>query len=98
MITPAFLGNEAAAAGYRLCGVRTVVPPIGQEMQALEEARASAPLVLVGADCAARMPPAGLEAALAAGAPLVLVVPDPLGGAEVPDVAARVRAQLGLEA
>jgi hypothetical protein len=43
------------------------------------------------------MPRAVLEAALSATAPLVLVVPDPQGRASVPDIAARTRAQLGME-
>lgn len=98
MNAPVFIGGEAAAAGYRLCGLAVAVPKPGEELTAFEEARARAPLVLIGADCASRLPHARLEAALAALAPPVLVVPDPLGQAEVPDIAARVRAQLGLEA
>jgi vacuolar-type H+-ATPase subunit F/Vma7 len=93
-----FVGSEVAAAGFRLCGLRTLVPPPGEEAKALAEARALGPLVLIGADCAARLPQALLEAALAAVAPLVLIVPDPQGRAPVPDIAARTRAQLGLEA
>jgi vacuolar-type H+-ATPase subunit F/Vma7 len=94
---PVFVGSEVAAAGFRLCGLRTLVPRPGEELKALEQARAQGPLVLIGADCAARMPRAVLEAALSATAPLVLVVPDPQGRASVPDIAARTRAQLGME-
>ena len=47
MGAPVFIGDEAVAAGFRLCGLRTVVPAPGEELSALELARADAPLVLV---------------------------------------------------
>jgi vacuolar-type H+-ATPase subunit F/Vma7 len=97
MGAPVFIGDEAVAAGFRLCGLRTVVPPAGEELAALERARGEAPLVLIDAGCAARMPRARLDAALAALAPLVLVIPALRGGAAPPDLAREVRAQLGLE-
>jgi len=96
MGAPVFIGDEAAAAGFRLCGLRSVVPQPGEELAALELARAEAPLVLIDAACAARMPRAQLGAALAALAPFVLVIPDLRGGAMPPDLTREVRAQLGL--
>jgi len=54
--------------------------------------------VLVSAAVAARIDDTELRTALAALAPLVLIVPDPVGETPVPDVAARLRRQLGLEA
>jgi len=96
MSAPIFVGEEVSAAGWRLAGVRTVVPEEGDEAAALATARARAPLVLVGAATAARIPEATLRAAQAALAPLTLIVPD-LSGEPVPDVAARLRHQLGLE-
>ena len=60
-------------------------------------ARAEAPLVRVAADVAARIDAGELDAALAALAPLTLVVPDLAGAAPMPDVAAVIRRDLGLE-
>ncbi|MFN9196003.1 MAG: light harvesting protein subunit alpha, partial [Pseudomonadota bacterium] len=37
-----YLGDEVAAAGWRLAGVHTLVPAPGQEAAALEEALAGA--------------------------------------------------------
>jgi vacuolar-type H+-ATPase subunit F/Vma7 len=96
MATPVFIGEETSAAGWRLAGLRTVVPDEGDEAATLAGARAHAPLVLVGASTAARIPEPALRAAQAALAPLTLIVPD-LSGEPVPDIAARLRHQLGLE-
>ena len=52
--------------------------------------------MLLAASVAARVPAAELSAALAALAPIVAVVPDIAGGAAPPDLAARLKAQLGL--
>jgi len=94
---PVFIGDEAVAAGFRLCGLRTLVPSPGGEFEALERARGTAALVLIDAPCAARMPRGRLDAALAAATPLVLVIPGLRGGEEPPDLVREVRAQLGLE-
>lgn len=97
MAAPVYLGDEVSAAGYRLAGVRTRVPERGGEAAALLAARAEAPLVLVSATVAARIADDALRDAQTALAPLVLVVPDLVAGASVPDLAARLRKQLGLE-
>jgi len=97
MAAPVYLGDEVSAAGFRLAGVRVRVPPRGDETAALSSARADAPLVLVAATVAARVAEGELRAALAALAPLVLIVPDVDGGTPVPDLALRLRRQLGLE-
>jgi vacuolar-type H+-ATPase subunit F/Vma7 len=96
MTAVVFVGDATSAAGFRLAGVRAIVPPTGGERAALRTARKAAPLVLVSASVAARVPPAELSAALAALAPIVAVVPDLTGAAAPPDLAARVKAQLGL--
>jgi vacuolar-type H+-ATPase subunit F/Vma7 len=98
MSAPVFVGGELDAAGFRLCGVATIVPAEGGEAAALAEALARSELVLLGAGCAARIPAQELDAALAAPAPLLLVVPEAGAGAQPPDLARLVRAQLGLEA
>ena len=53
--------------------------------------------MLVSAAIAARIDEAALSRALAALSPLTLLVPDPAGIAPLPDIAARLRRQLGLE-
>lgn len=98
MAAPVYLGDEVSAAGYRLAGAHTVVPERGTEAAALATACADAPLVLVSATVAARIAEADLRAAMAALSPLVLIVPDLGGATPVPDVALRIRKQLGLEA
>src|SRR5512137_2261075 len=97
MPAPVYLGDEVSAAGFRLAGMQVRVPERGAESAAFASARADAPLVLVSATVAARLTDAELRAARAALAPLVLVVPDLDGATAVPDLAARLRRQLGLE-
>jgi vacuolar-type H+-ATPase subunit F/Vma7 len=94
---PVYIGDEVSAAGYRLAGARVTVPEPGGESAALATARATAPLVLVSAAVAARIAGREMREAQAALAPLTLIVPDLTGEALVPDVAARLRHQLGLE-
>ena len=98
MAVPVYLGDEVSAAGYRLAGALVRTPAAGEETAALAWARAQAPLVLVSAPVAAGIAAGALRAALAALAPLVLIVPDLRGDVPLPDLAARLRAQLGLEA
>ena len=57
-----------------------------------------APLVLVSAAVAVHIEAGQLRAALAALQPLVLIVPDAQGEVPRPDLAARLRGQLGMEA
>jgi vacuolar-type H+-ATPase subunit F/Vma7 len=97
MPIPCYIGDETSAAGFRLAGVRVIVPPAGGEAEALASARADASLVLISADVAARISPRDLVRAHAALAPLTLIVPDLRGEMEMPDLATRLRAQLGLE-
>jgi vacuolar-type H+-ATPase subunit F/Vma7 len=98
MGAPVFLGDEAAAAGWRLAGIEARVPAPGSEEDALADAIAGAPLVLLSADLASRLPPAALQAGLRLLSPLVVVVPDLRGRVPLPDVSARMRRQLGIEA
>ena len=98
MRAPIYLGDEVTAAGYRLAGAQVRVPVTGEEDAAFSEARALAPLVLVSAAVATHIDAANLRAALAALQPLVLIVPDARGEVVRPDLAARLRGQLGMEA
>jgi vacuolar-type H+-ATPase subunit F/Vma7 len=97
MRAPIYLGDEVTAAGYRLAGAQVRVPAPEEAAAAFAEARALAPLVLVSAAVAIRIDAAQLRAALTALQPLVLIVPDARGEVPRPDLAARLRGQLGLE-
>ena len=71
---------------------------LGEASAAFDEACAIAPLVLVSAAVAVHIDAGQLRAALAALQPLVLIVPDAQGEVPRPDLAARLRGQLGMEA
>lgn len=98
MTAPVYLGDEVSAAGFRLAGARVRTPRAGEEATALAWAVAQAPLVLLSSAVAAGIAERDLRRALSALAPLVLVVPDLHGKVPLPDLAARLRSQLGLEA
>jgi vacuolar-type H+-ATPase subunit F/Vma7 len=98
MARPVFIGDEVAAAGFRLAGAEVQIPPPGGEAAALETARAGAPLVMVSAAVAARLPAQVLRAAVRATAPITVVVPDLQGEFASPDLAGRLRRQLGIDA
>lgn len=95
---PVFLGDEISAAGFRLAGAQVRTPPAGEETSFLEWARREAPLVLITAELASRIPASALSRALAAVAPPVLVVPDVRARVLPPDLSALIRRQLGIEA
>ncbi|RJG00387.1 V-type ATP synthase subunit F [Noviherbaspirillum sedimenti] len=92
-----YIGDELTAAGFRLAGAQILLPAAGEEAASLAQARGDGQLVLVSADVAARIPRELLGAALAALAPLTLVVPDLLGRQPLPDRAQRLRRQMGME-
>ena len=95
-MTVVFLGSEASAAGYRVAGVDARVARAGKEASDFASAREGAELVMLEASVASQVPAAHWRAALAAVVPLVVVVPDMAGDAAMPDLAARLRKQLGL--
>ena len=98
MGAPVYLGDEVSAAGWRLAGTAVRTPRHGEEAAALAWACTQAPLVLVSAAVAAGIAAPLLRTALLALSPLVLVVPDREGRVPLPDLAARLREQLGLQA
>lgn len=98
MAAPAFVGEARAAAAWRLAGARVFTPGPGGAAAALQAARLESPLVLLSAALLPAIGDAALRAAQAAPAPLLIVVPDVDGDAALPDIAARLREQLGLEA
>jgi vacuolar-type H+-ATPase subunit F/Vma7 len=92
-----FIGDEVAAAGWRLAGAATQVPAPGTEGEALAAALSDAALVLIAAETAARIPEVQLRAALRRLSPVTVIVPDLRGLVPYPDVAARMKRQLGIE-
>jgi len=92
-----YLGDELSAAGFRLAGVSARVPPRGDEAAWLHIAMRDAKIVLLGARCAAGIPPEELEPALASISPLVMIVPEFDGRPTSGDPASRIRQLLGVE-
>lgn len=97
MAAPVFIGDEVTAAGYRLAGVEVRICEPARAAEELALAVKRAPLVLLAATHAATLPPRELDALTSAVSPLVLVVADARGLAAVPDVAADVRRELGVQ-
>jgi vacuolar-type H+-ATPase subunit F/Vma7 len=97
MTGPCYIGDEATAAGFRLAGVRVRAVQDGEEAAAFATAPGDARLLLVSSSVAAGVRAAALDAALAALAPLMVIVPDLRGETPPPDLAARLRRELGLE-
>jgi vacuolar-type H+-ATPase subunit F/Vma7 len=93
---PIFIGDELTAAGYRLAGARVLTPALDQVAPSFVEAQRMAALIVITAQYAEQLPPGELDAARARGA-LVAVVPDVRRQAALPDVAARLRRELGME-
>jgi len=93
----AYVGAAEDAAGFRLAGVRCWTPH-GDDADALRAALASGvEAVFITAEVAERIARTELESALAAGRPLVVVLPEPGLPPYRLDPAERVRAQLGLD-
>lgn len=93
-----YLGDELSAAAYRLAGAQVLCPAPREATRMFTSALAQASLVLVSAALVAAIDAAALRQAACALRPLVLVVPDLVGDTPLPDLAARLRGQLGLEA
>jgi len=92
-----FIGDEVAAAGWRLAGAATRIPAPGTEHAALAAALEEAQLVIVAVEVAARIPEAQLRAALRRVTPVTVVAPDLREALPYPEVAARMKRQLGIE-
>ncbi len=96
MSLPVYIGDEVEAAGYRLAGLEVRVPGREQLLPLIRSACEQAPLVLIGAATARDIPPAELDRLLALVTPPVVIVPDVRGRAGLPDLATRLRGQLGV--
>jgi vacuolar-type H+-ATPase subunit F/Vma7 len=97
MLAFAYVGDSVQAAGFRLIGAKCWVPEPGSERAAFLAARKEAEAVFISPSIAERLPRTELDAALAAGRPLLLLVPTPGTDPSPLDPAERVRAQLGLD-
>ena len=96
MSVPIYVGDEVNAAGFRLAGVSVRVPGREDVSELLRRACEETSLILLSADIARRIPAAERDRLLAGLTPAVVVVPDLRGGVAMPDLATRVRAQLGV--
>jgi vacuolar-type H+-ATPase subunit F/Vma7 len=96
MKAPVYIGDAVSAAGYRLAGLRVHVPDSAALLAEIEQVSTDAPLVLLGADIAAQLPVVELDRLLSRLTPAMVVVPDVRGQAVLPDLANRMRQQLGV--
>lgn len=96
MNAPLFIGDEVSATGYRLAGMDVRVPAPEEMLAVLQWALANAPLILLTAEYAARIPAAELTRALISIRPPVLIVPDAAGRVPAPDYSLRFKQALGV--
>ena len=96
MTAPVFIGDEVSACGFRLAGMHVHVPQDDELVATLEWACAEAPLVLISANIAQQLPVAELDNYLARVFPPVVIVPDARSQAKLPDIAYKLRQQLGV--
>ena len=92
-----YIGDEIAAAGYRLAGLSTRVPGPGEATAVLREELGRAALLLISQQVAEQVERPEWQRVLAKTSPLMLIMAD---GSSLPsgiDIAARVRLQLGVE-
>lgn len=92
----AFVGDEVSALGFRLAGVDAHTPGPGEGSALFARLRCEAALILLTQEALAWVGEGALQAALRAGRPLVLVIPDVRGRQQPPDIGASIRRQLGM--
>ncbi|EXJ14131.1 V-type ATP synthase subunit F [Imhoffiella purpurea] len=92
----AFIGDAVTAAGFRLAGVAVHHPCPGEATDLFERLCLDSRLILITTEMAEALPPDRLRQVQRAGRPLVLVVSDARGLHPAPDLAGRMRHQLGL--
>ena len=90
-----FIGDEITALGYRLAGARVVVAP-DDVVACFEQAMREASLLVITGEYAAKLPERVLEPALRKISPPVVIVPDVERRVAAPDLARRVRRELGV--
>ncbi len=96
MSVPIYIGDEVSASGFRLAGLRTRSPEPDECEEVLQWACNEAPLILISAALADCIPQTRLDECLSRQSPPIVIVPDVLGRASMPDLANRLRRQLGV--
>lgn len=96
MALPIYIGDEVSATGYRLAGLRVRSPSPDECEEVLKWACEEAPLILISAGLAESIPQPRLDECLSRQEPPIVVVPDVLGRTSMPDLANRLRKQLGV--
>ena len=100
MPVPEYLGDEVSAAGYRLAGMNVTITEtsmtVDRLLSLIRQACARTSLVLIGSETAARLPHTELDALLASVEPALVIAPDIRCHAPAPDLATRLRKQLGM--
>jgi len=92
----AFIGDEVTAAGFRLAGAEVHSPADGGAAALFRNLRDRHELLILTAEAARQVPDELLQQAAEQGRPLVLLVTDAGGRLQPPDLATRVREQLGM--
>lgn len=96
MSVAVYIGDEVSAGGYRLAGLRALVPRAGDLQATLRAACEQASVVLISAQLVRHIPSDELDRLLAGVEPAVVIVPDITGHTPLPDLATRLRQQLGV--
>lgn len=96
MSLPVYIGDEVSAAGFRLAGLQVLSPQPDDILAAVRRACEQAPLVLISAQTAQQLEATALDELLAGMLPPVAIVPDVHGTVAMPDLATRLRKQLGV--
>jgi vacuolar-type H+-ATPase subunit F/Vma7 len=96
MSLPVYIGDEVSAAGFRLAGLQVITPQPGDTLAAIRRACEQAPLVLISAETAQHLDATALDELLAGMTPPVAIIPDVHGTVPMPDLATRLRRQLGV--
>lgn len=90
------MGDEVSAAGFRLAGAEVHSPTALEAGALFRRLRDEFELLILTAEAAEQVPGELLQQAVDQGHPLVLVVPDAAERMQPPDLATRVREQLGM--
>ena len=96
MSQPCYIGDEVSATAWRLAGLRVQVPGDTEILETVRRSCEQAPLVLISAALAGQLPAAARDELLAQVSPPVVIVPDVRSHASPPDLATRLRRQLGV--
>ena len=94
---PAYLGDATTAAGFRLAGLEAHAPEADHLLSTFRQLLTTTDLLLLGVEAARDLPTAEVNAAVASGRPLVVVVPDIHGVAPMRDLKQRLRRELGVD-